>query len=448
MGRRATFIGGGVLVLGLAAVAALTLAPRVPDGAVLDPIWRTGEVIENAYGRQVTAQVIDGATAAMVAGTGADHEDVTRAAEADDPDSPAAIPAGYEPLWRAWQVAAAGVTARDAPGLVHATVVGMVAATGDPRAQVVVGDYREQNEYFDDEQIGIGAVVSQRGISVVISQPFPGGPADRAGAQPEDVIMSVDGITVDNAGVAAAALRGDVGDEVVVVVRREGVGEVELTIIRDVLPLTSAGMQHLAGEIGYLHITRFAEDTPGLVADRLAELSSRGARGLILDLRGNTTGRPSAAAASADHFLDGGIAYLAEDLDGSLTQFQASPGGIAVSLPMVVIVDDRTGGPAELYAAAIRDNRRAPVLGTPTLGDTALHRPHQIAEDLAVVAFDGRWHAPTGPETMANGLQPDVEVPLLDDDVAAGYDRQMFAAYSFLWRGLGGAVADMPDGIG
>jgi carboxyl-terminal processing protease len=246
----------------------------------------------------------------------------------------------------------------------------------------------------------------------------------------------------------ASALRGEEGTEVVVVIRRADVGEIELTIVRDVLPVTSAGAQHLAGDIGYLHITRFADDTPELVAERLSELSSRGARGIILDLRGNSSGRPSAAVSVVDHFLDGGIAYVAEDLDGGLTQIPASAGGIAVNLPMVVIVDERTAGPAELYAAAIRDNGRAPVIGMPTLGDTSLHRPHQVAADLAVVALDGRWHAPGGPGTMAGGLQPGVEVPLLADDVAAGYDRQMFAAFSFVWRGLGGAVEGIPDDVG
>jgi C-terminal processing protease CtpA/Prc len=107
-------------------------------------------------------------------------------------------------------------------------------------------------------------------------------------------------MAADDVSMVASALRGEEGTEVVLVIRRADVGEIELTIVRDVLPVTSAGAQHLAGDIGYLHITRFADDTPELVAERLSELSSRGARGIILDLRGNSSGRPSAAVSVVD----------------------------------------------------------------------------------------------------------------------------------------------------
>lgn len=438
MGRRARFLAAGVVLLALAGVLVLAIGPRAPTGAVLEPLWETTEILERSYGAEVTtATLVEGGVSALAAASGRDLATETEASAV-----PGQVPEGYEPLWYAWHAAATGVPFRDAPELVGAAIRGLVAATGDPQARVVTGDYSDEMEYFDDEQTGVGAIIERRDGKVVIDQPFPGGPAARAGARPGDVVLAIDGqnITEADAGSVAELLRGETGTSVAVLLDREHLGEVEITITRETLPLTSAGAQSLAGGIGYLHITRFAEDTPRLVAERLQELARRGARALVVDLRGNPGGRPSAAATVADQFLDGGVAYIAQDLDGGLTQVRVSSGGIATAVPMALVVDERTAGAAELYAATIQDHGRAPVIGMPTAGDTALHRPHQVSADLAVVVRDGRWYAPSGRPIADGGLQPNLAVPLREQDAANGFDRQMAAAYSYLWVLLGGDV--------
>jgi carboxyl-terminal processing protease len=440
MRRRARFLAAGVL-LALAALLVLAVQPRVPTGAALDPLWRATEILDRSYAAEVSADdLIDGAAAALAEAVGRDADELA-AVPADGP-APDKVPAGYEPLWHSWHAAATGLPIRDAPDLVAVAIRGMVAATGDPHALVVTGDHSDEDEYFDDEQTGIGAIIQQRDGQIVIDQPFPGGPAARAGARPGDVVLTIDGqrVTATDVGGVAELLRGEAGTAVVLLLDRELVGEVEITITRDTLPLTSAGAQNLAGGIGHLHITRFAADTPALVAERLDDLVLRGARGVVLDLRGNPGGRPSAATQVVDQFLDGGVAYVAENLDGVFTQVRVRSGGPAAQLPIALVVDERTAGAAELYAVAIRDHGRAPVFGMRTAGDTALHRPHQVADDLAIVVRDGRWHAPSGRPIAADGLMPDFEVPLLEDDIGGGYDRQLAAAYSYLWLALGGAV--------
>lgn len=441
MRRRARVLAAGALLL-LAGVLVWTTQPRAPTGAVLDPLWRTTEILERSYAAEVSAdELIDGAAGALAEAVGRESGDLVRV-PGKGSTTPDRVPAGYEPLWHAWNAAATGIPARDAPDLVAAAIRGMVAATDDPRAQVVTGDHSDATEYFDDEQTGVGAIIQRQDDRVVIDQPFPGGPAARAGARPGDVVLAIDGqdVTAAEIGSVADLLRGESGTTVSVLIDREHVGEVEITITRGTLPLTSAGSQNLAGGIGYLHITRFAADTPQLVAERLEQLVRRGARALVLDLRGNPGGRPSAAATVADQFLDGGVAYIAEDLDGAFTQVRVSSGGIAVGLPMALVVDERTAGAAEMYAATIQDHGRAPIIGMSTAGDTVLHRPHQVAADLAVVVRDGRWHAPSGRPIADGGLQPNLAVPLSDEDVANGFDRQMSAAYSYLWVALGGTI--------
>ena len=160
---------------------------------------------------------------------------------------------------------------------------------------------------------------------------------------------------------------------------------------------------------------------------------------MILDLRANPGGRPSAAVAVADHFLDAGPAYIAEDLDGVRREERLTPGGLAADLPMAVLVDERTGGAAEMVAAAFRDQERAPLIGRATAGDVALYRPQQVGERLAVVVRAGRWYTGAGDDLGDGGVEPDAEVELQPADLAIGYDRQQAAAYAYLWTRLGGA---------
>jgi hypothetical protein len=367
MTRRARLAMTGAVGMAAAALLFLAPGPQAPVGVMLEPLWNASRVLERSYGPDVTsAELVEGAAAAMAEAKELDLPDLVAAGAENSQPVPEQVPEGYESLWDTWLAAAAGVSPQDAPELVHAAIDGMVSATGDPRASVVSGDYREEREYYDDK--------------------------------------------------------------------------LETTLTPEDMPLATAGTQHLAGDIGYLHVTRFAADAPEVVNEQLAELAMRGVRALIVDLRGNAGGLPSAAAGVADLFLAGGPVYIEENLDGAFLPVGVSSGGPALGIPMVVIVDERTMGAAELYAAAIQDHGRAALIGSPTPGDTAVHRPYQVGPDLAVVVLAGRWHAPSGRDIQQTGLVPDAVVPLLDEDVVAGYDRQMFVAYSLLWELMGGAV--------
>jgi hypothetical protein len=143
----------GMVTVALLAILVLSWRPTVPDGHVLSPLWTTAEIVERSYGDVPADRLIDGAAASLANATGmaADELGTAAAAEAEREDQlPTDVPDGFEPLWHAWQAAATGVRAQDAPALVTAAIRGLVAATGDPRALVVAGDYSGQDEYFDD----------------------------------------------------------------------------------------------------------------------------------------------------------------------------------------------------------------------------------------------------------------------------------------------------------
>jgi C-terminal peptidase prc len=358
------------VLVGTAAVARSSV--MVPAVSSAEPLWRTADVLERAYvaaGDLDRRELIAAAVAGVASGTGRDGEDLARLAASPSPpvagtEVPDDVPDGYETVWQAWEMASHGLSTLEANRLAHAAVRAMVRATDDGRAQVVEDDLAGEDEYYRDDVVGIGVVVEEQAGSIVITQPFPAGPAARAGIRTGDVVVAIDGEPVAGRtlGDVVDQIAGPVGAQVLLGLQREGVGEFEVNITRRELDMAAAGTQALPERIGYLHLVRLTDDAHEVVADELHGLLGRGTRGLIIDLRATVGGRTSAALAVADHLLDDELVAITQDLDGGQTEHRADPGGLAVELPLVVLVDVRTAGPAELLAGA-GGGPRAPARG-------------------------------------------------------------------------------------
>ena len=349
---------------------------------------------------------------------------------------PDEVPREFEDVWRAWRaLTEAGV---DPEKLLVNAMRGMVRATGDLEAQVLVGVSAADDDYVAEAYEGIGSLVDTVDDRLLISVPFPGGPAAKAGLRSGDVVVAVDGETVEGLGAleVVARIRGPAGTVVLLTVERPEIGRLDVPVVREELELATVGFRSLGGGIAYLSISRFDSGTPDEVARELQSLRQQEIDGLVVDLRANPGGSRRAGIAVADQFLDGGVVYGEEALDGTRITHEAEPGGPGVDLPLAVLVDERTRGVAEIVAAALRDNGRGPLLGERTGGNGLLYGSREVGEELVVVLPSGAWFTPGGRNVQGEGLEPDATVNVSIDDLLIGVDSQQQAAFAFLWSQL------------
>ena len=415
-----------------------TIAPELSTGASLTPMWQAVEHLEDAYGDRLDRPEL--ATAALAFLKGVSEASL----DPQDPlePIPEGVPTGFEQVWQLWRKIELEKTEIESRDLMVQTIEAMVERTGDPGAAVLVDVTVEPDGYVEDALYGIGAfVVPVEGL-VVISQPFPGSPASKAGIRPGDVIREVDGVSIAGIDLEEVAnlIRGPAGTTVSLVLQRAGSDPVEVEVTRETLELGTARFTMHPGGIGYLSVNSLEARTAAEVHDILESLKRRDTRALILDLRGNSGGSPGAALAVAGEFLDGEIAYVEEHLDGTRTAHPADSGGLGVDFPMVILINDGTAAEAELLAAALRYHERGPLFGSPSDGKATLYRGYELGEGVVIVTRSGRWLIPGGDSVERGGLLPDQQVTLTSDDLAAGFDRPQAAANAYLWTLLQGAA--------
>lgn len=401
-----------------------------------DPLWAVALHLRSSYvelGMLDEQIIVTAAVTALAeaADAGSDDADAATAGE----QIPEGVPSGYEPVWRLWRLleqARPELASRDT---LEEAVGAMIGSVGDPNSRVFVDVVVADDGHIDDVYQGIGAFVEEEDGFVVVTLPFPGGPAARAGILAGDIVIGVNGESVEGLTLSevVALVRGPAGSIVRLLLTRPGVGEVEVAVAREGFTLSTARFRMLADGIAYLSLSGLESRTVQEVERELDVMAAHGIRGLVIDLRGNAGGSTRAAIAVAEHFLDGGTIFHEENLDGMQTSREATPGGVFSDLPIAMLIDGRTTGAAELLAAALRDHLRGPLIGSPTAGQALLYRGHDVGQGIAVVVPSGVWSTPGGQVIAGLGLPPDFQIELIPEAVAAGEDIVINAGFAYLW---------------
>jgi carboxyl-terminal processing protease len=245
-----------------------------------------------------------------------------------------------------------------------------------------------------------------------------GSPAEVAGLQVDDKVTSINGSPtaeagkeLEDAGAAERKLRGASGTRVTIGVIRAGWKEPRtFTLIRAQIKQPSVKYRVLEKGIGYLAITRFSEATSADAAAALAQLKQQGAlESLVLDLRNDPGGLVDQSILVADQFLDGGTIVQIRGRNGTEKQ-SAHKGGLAINVPITVLVDQGTASAAEILAAALRDNGRAKLVGEPTYGKGTVQTFYDLADGAGLKLTTARYYTPKGNSLESKGLVPDVKV--------------------------------------
>ena len=190
-----------------------------------------------------------------------------------------------------------------------------------------------------------------------------------------------------------------------------------------------------------MNIAQFHSNTPGELRAALADADSGGYAGLILDVRSNPGGLLRQTVEATDEFLDEGVILSEIDADGNLQTFGATRGGVATSIPIVILQDEASASGAEVLSAALADNGRATIVGTRSFGKGTVNQLHPLRKCGApegcgaLYITIGRWLRPNGQAIEGLGVAPDFEIALTGDDYLDYGDLVVFAAIDIL-RGV------------
>ena len=348
-----------------------------------------------------------------------------------------------------------------------AAIRGAIDSLNDPYTEYLSpGDLSLGIGAIETTYQGIGATVTDRDGVVQIVSPFRGSPAEEAGIRAGDIILAVDGESTEGwtSNQAVQRIRGPRGTEVVLTVRHTDLGpgpEIEdITIVRDEILIQSVFTEPrelIPGESGsdlvdrdgavvddilYIHIAQFHGETPSELRSALREAESGRYSGLIVDVRGNPGGLLRQTVQATNEFLEAGSIILSEiDADGNVQNFGAQDGGIATSIPIVVLQDQASASGSEVLAAALADNGRATIVGVRSFGKGTVNQLHPLTQCGdpngcgALYITIGRWLRPNGQAIEGLGIAPDYEIPLSGDDYIDYGDLQVFAAIDIL-RGV------------
>lgn len=302
---------------------------------------------------------------------------------------------------------------------IYAAIEGSLAILGDQYTRFYRPEVAARmRENLSGAVEGIGAFVRETEEGdIEIVRPIPGQPAEQAGIRPGDIIIGVDGEDVRGQTLdeVISKVRGPRGSEVVLTIQREGAAgslQIAITRTRFEVPTIEAQMisDEAVGDIAYVRLSSFSANAAGQLTDALADLLAQNPNGLIFDLRDNPGGFLDQSIAVADLFLADGVILYERNQVGLDQTFTAEPGGIAESIPLVVLINPGSASASEIVAGAIQDNGRAILIGETTFGKGSVQRSRQLSDGSELRVTFARWFTPNNQTIDDQGISPDILV--------------------------------------
>lgn len=304
---------------------------------------------------------------------------------------------------------------------------GMVAALGDPYTMYFTAKEANDfnNELTGDIGGGIGAEIGVRSGQPTIIRNLPDNPAERAGLHAGDVIVAVnDQSTVGwDADKTVQVIRGDVGTSVKMTVKRAD-ETLSFTITREKINNPSVSSE-LRSDIGILTVTRFDQETVGLVRKEVTDMKNKGMKKLIVDFRGNGGGYLDAAPGVAGMWLENKLVVSVKAHNGQPQRLNSEGDALLKGVKTAVIVNGSSASATEIVTAALKYYKVVTVVGEKTYGKGSVQELVPLANDTMLKVTIKRWYTPAGDNVNKKGIKPDITVGLTQADLDAGKDPQL-----------------------
>ena len=303
----------------------------------------------------------------------------------------------------------------DDKALLERAIKGLLSELDPHSAFLDADSFNDLQETTTGNYGGLGIEIGRQDGVIKVVTPMDDTPASRAGILPGDLIIELDGQTVRSLGVnqAVDVMRGEPGSEVTLTVLREGESQpIEVTLVREVINVSSVRSRLLEPGFGYLRIAQFQADTGAEAGEAITKMHDlTPLKGLVLDLRNNPGGVLQAAVAVSDLFLNQGtIVYTEGRLDPANMVYEATGRTLMPDLPLVVLINEGSASASEIVAGALQDHRRALLLGTATFGKGSVQTVLPLTNEKAIKLTTALYFTPNGRSIQAEGIQPDLRV--------------------------------------
>lgn len=334
--------------------------------------------------------------------------------------APASPPIGQEEQWelflQVWEIVSKEFYKQpiDQDEMVRGAIRGMLETLDDPHTTLLdPATSQRAREQTRQRFQGIGARIDNQDGSMTIHSVFPRSPAESSGLKPGDQIIAVDGTPIEGETVEQVALRirGPAGTDVVLTIKRGEDEPVDVTLTRAEINIPSLSSQMLQGNVGYIRLWSFGALTSDELRDTLQSLVDAQSSGLILDLRDNPGGLLGTAINVTSEFLQQGTVVLYEQqAQQQLRPYRVRRQGVALDIPLVVLVNERSASASEIVAGALAYYERAVIIGQRTYGKGTVQLPHDLDDGSQLRVTIARWLTP-GKESISEvGIAPSIEI--------------------------------------
>src|SRR4029450_13382998 len=276
--------------------------------------------------------------------------------------------------------------------------------------------YKDMQVQTKGEFGGLGIEVTMENGVIKVVSPIDDPPASKAGIMPGDLIFALDGEPVQGLTLQEAVekMRGKGGTPIKISIRRKDKDPFDVSLTRETIKVKSVRYRLEGGDIGYIRVTSFTEQSTSGVLDAIEKLKKEAGnklKGFILDLRNNPGGLLDQAIAMSDAFLEKGeIVSVKARKSEDVQRWNAKPGDVANGLPIVVLMNGGSASASEIVAGALQDHRRAIVLGTRTFGKGSVQTIMQVSGGGAIRLTTALYFTPSGRSIQKEGIKPDIEV--------------------------------------
>ena len=350
--------------------------------------------------------------------------------------------ASFEIFWEVWDLIERDFYG-DLPSeeeRVYGAIRGALQELDDDYTSFIEPDVAEINRGdMSGSFEGIGAHVRMNDANQLeIVLPMEGQPAEAAGIKAGDIVLAVDGESIEGLGIyeAISLIRGPKDTLVVLTIRRQGEPDTfDVEIVRARVPLPTIESKMLEGNIGYVRLYEFNGQATDRLQAALEELLDRRPAGLILDLRNNPGGYLNQAVSVADEFLPAGVVLVERHSDETEKVFESTNKGLADEIPLVVLINEGSASASEIVAGAIQDRDRAVLVGEASFGKGSVQQAHQLSDGSELRITVARWYTPNDQVIHGQGLEPDILIPLTEEDRENDRDPQLERALEYLVTG-------------
>ena len=331
--------------------------------------------------------------------------------------------------WKKWRHKYDNVIKTDKDAYV--AIETMVASLNDPYTKFLdPKEFQEETSSIKGSLKGIGIQIGVKDGKLMVIAPIEDTPAEKAGLLADDEILSIDGkstkgITVDK---AAEQIRGEEGTQVTLVIKRKDQEPKSYTITRAEIEIKSVSEKvpnnvKMPSDVGYIRLSSFISRNASKEFKAILE-KSNDKKSFIVDLRSNPGGLLSNAIFISDMFLNGGSIVSTVDRDGYKETQKASK-GVVTSKPVVILVDKGSASASEIFSGAMKDNKRAVIVGTQSFGKGLVQEINKLPNNAGINITIQKYLTPNGTDIHKKGITPDVLVELSEDDIKNKNDVQL-----------------------